>query len=193
MHLLFDIILFSTFISSYLCVNNLTYVFSQVSTSTTQSLIYPNGYILANPSYVTRLSSTSANLINSIQTLQGYNATQAIVFSWNTGDCSLPSALALTYPSIKISSPICFTDISISITNIYQLTVTSKQLASAATMFMEQYSLTYFSLIISSSNDFYFNLAEKFSSYLTENSYILEQFLIGSNFTQSSLSSRSKG
>jgi hypothetical protein len=156
-------------------------------------LIYPNGFILGNQSYVTRLSSTSANLINSIQTLQGYNATQAIVFSWNTGDCSLPSALALTYPSIKISSPICFTDISISITNIYQLTVTSKQLASAATMFMEQYSLTYFSLIISSSNDFYFNLAEKFSSYLTENSYILEQFLIGSNFTQSSLSSRSKG
>jgi len=156
-------------------------------------LIYQNGFILANSSYVTRLSSTSANLINSIQTLQAYNANQAIVFSWNTGDCSLPSALALTYPSIKISSPICFTDISIDINNIYQLTVTSKQLASAATMFMEQYSLTYFSLIISSSNDFYFNLAEKFSSYLTENSYILEQFLFESNFTQSSYSFRSKG
>jgi hypothetical protein len=74
-----------------------------------------------------------------------------------------------------------------------QLTSTSQQLASAATIFMQQYSLTYFSIIISLSGDFYSNLAQEFSIYLTENSFVLEKFLFLSNFTSSSLSSASKG
>jgi hypothetical protein len=74
-----------------------------------------------------------------------------------------------------------------------QLTSTSQQLASAATIFMQQYSLTYFSIIISLSSDFYSNLAQEFSIYLTENSFVLQNVLFLSNFTSSSLSSTSKG
>ncbi|CAF3648125.1 unnamed protein product, partial [Rotaria sp. Silwood2] len=67
---------------------------------------------------------------------------------------------------------------------------TNQQLASAATLFMNQYSLIYFSIIISDSSDFYFNLAQEFSTYLTEKNLILEQILLKSNFPPTSNSLR---
>jgi hypothetical protein len=139
------------------------------------------------------LPTAGVQLLNSTETLLTSNDSNGIVFNWNTGDCSLASAIALRYSSIEIISPICYTEINSTISNILQLTVTTKQLASAATVFMNQYILTYFSIIISSSSDFYFNLAQEFSTYLTEQNFILEQFLVFSTFPPSSTSLRSKG
>jgi hypothetical protein len=133
------------------------------------------------------------NFLNSIETISSANDIQSIAFSWNTGDCSFPSTLALRYQSINVSSPICFNAIPSSINNFLLLTITSQQLANSAAIFMNSYTLTYFSIIISSSSDFYFNLAQDFSTYLTEDSYILEQFLFTTSFTSTTLSARSKG
>jgi hypothetical protein len=193
MHLLFDLILIFLFIPSYLCLNNFTYVFSYLPTTTIQSILSSNGFIVTNTSLVKRLLTSGVNLLNATEIILSSNDTQSIAFSWNTGDCSFPSALALKYSSIDISSPICYSVIDSSISNILQLTVTTKQLANAAAIFMTQYSLTYFSLIISSSNSFYFNLAQEFSAYLTEQNSILEQFMFTSSFPPSSVSIRSKG
>ncbi|CAF2069702.1 unnamed protein product [Rotaria magnacalcarata] len=192
MYLLYNIILILISIQSYLCQNNFTYVLSHINTSEINSVLSSNDYILTNSSYVTRLPILGIQLLNSIQTLLSSNNTQSIVFSSNTSDCSLPIALALKYNAINISSPLCFSDTTSSISNILQLAVTSEQLASAAIIFMNQYSLTYFSIIISESNDFYSNIAQEFSAYLTEKNFISEQILIQSNFLSSSSSSRSK-
>ncbi|CAF4063103.1 unnamed protein product [Rotaria magnacalcarata] len=192
MYLLYNIILILISIQSYLCQNNFTYVLSHINTSEINSVLSSNDYILTNSSYVTRLPILGIQLLNSIQTLLSSNNTQSIVFSSKTSDCSLPIALALKYNAINISSPLCFSDTTSSISNILQLAVTSEQLASAAIIFMNQYSLTYFSIIISESNDFYSNIAQEFSAYLTEKNFISEQILIQSNFLSSSSSSRSK-
>jgi len=194
MHLLFYILLIFLFIPSYLCQNNLTYVFSTIPTSEIETLLQSNGFILSNSSYVTRLlSSLGVDFLNATQTILAANNIQSIAFSWNTGDCSFPTALALKYTSINVSSPICYTEITPSTNNFLQLTITNQGLASAATVFMRQYALNYFSIIIGSSNSFYFNLAQQFSTYLTESNFILDQFLFVSSFTSSILSSSSKG
>jgi len=126
------------------------------------------------------------DLVNSIQTLlSSINNIQSIVFEWNTGDCTYPSALATIYSTKLISCPICSTGIS-SLNNLLQLTVTTNQLGQAAAVFLNQYSLHYFSMILTDSNSFYLNLAEQFSNYLTRQSYIYERFIPVSNFTSSS-------
>lgn len=194
MHLLFDTLLISLFISSYLCQNSITYVFSHVPTSTVELSLQSNGFILTNTSYVQRLlTATGAEFFNATRVFLSANDSGSIVFSWNTGDCSFPTALASAYPSTTIISPICFSDIDSSVTNLLQLTVVTKQLATAATIYMKHYTLTYFSIIISLTNSFYFNLAQEFATYLTENSFTLEQLLSTSTFTSSSLSYRSRG
>jgi len=193
MELLFTIIIIFILISSYSCQNNLTYVLSYTNTSELNLLLHSNGLILTNSTYVKRLSSSAVDLLTSTQTLLSANNVQSIVFVWNTGDCSYPSALALTYPTKYISSPICFTQVS-SLNNILQPTVTSKQLGQAAISFMNHYSLHYFSMILSDSNEFYSNLADQFSSYLTQKSYIFERSIPISNFSSSSISSlKSRG
>ncbi|CAF1149237.1 unnamed protein product [Adineta ricciae] len=192
MHLLYDILLIFFRISISFSVNSVTFVFSPVPDSTVQALLLSDT-ILTNASYVTRLSSTDANLLNSTDALRTASNINSIAFSGETGDCSLPTALAIRYSAINVTSPICFTSVSSSLTNFLQLSVTSQGLASAATLFMKQYSLTYFSMIIGSSNDFYFNLAQEFSTYLSQNYFTLEHFFYKSNFTQSLLLSyRSK-
>lgn len=194
MHLLFDILLIFLHISISFSVNSVTFVFSPVPDSTVQTLLRSDTP-LSNTSYVTRLSSTDANLLNSTDILRAAsNTINSIAFSGETGDCSLSTALAVRYSTINVSSAICFTSVSSSLTNFLQLTITSQGLASAATLFMNHYSLTYFSIIIGSSNDFYFNLAQEFSTYLSENYFSMEHFFYKSNFTQSLLLSyRSKG
>ncbi|CAF4358380.1 unnamed protein product, partial [Rotaria sp. Silwood2] len=181
MHLLYDIILIFICIPYYLCLNNFTYVLSHINTNKIYSVLRSNDSILTNSSYVQHLSLSGVKLLDSIETLLSVNDTQSIAFNWNKGDCSLPLALALKYESINISSSICFSEIDLSVNNILKLLVTNQQLASAATLFMNQYSLTYFSIIISDSSDFYFNLAQEFSTYLTEKNLILEQILLKSN------------
>jgi len=186
MTVLFSIITIFIFISSYSCVNNLTYVLSYTNSSDINSLLRSNGLILTNTAYVIRLSSSSTNLVNSIQTLySAINNVQSIVFEWNTGDCSYPSALATMYSTKLISCPICFSKIS-SLNNLLQLTVTTDQLGQAAVSFLNQYSLHYFSMILTDSNSFYLNLAEQFSNYLIRQSYIYDRFIPVSNFTSSS-------
>ncbi|CAF1248529.1 unnamed protein product [Rotaria sordida] len=193
MHLLYDIILIFIYIPSYLCQNNLTYVLSHINENKIYSVLHSNGSILTNSSYVHRLSLSGVELLDSMEfILSSSNATHSIAFSWNKGDCSLAIALALKYELITVSSPICFSELDSSIDNLIKLLVTNKQLASAATLFMNQYSLTYFSIIISDSNNFYFNLAEEFSAYLTEKKFILEQILFQSSFPPTSNSLRSK-
>ncbi|CAF3674386.1 unnamed protein product [Rotaria sp. Silwood1] len=191
MHLLYDIIFIFLCIPSYLCLNNFTYVLSHINTNEISSILRSNDSILTNSLYVQRLSLSGVELLDSIEKILLWNNSQSIAFSWNKGDCSLPLALALKFKSINISSPICFSHIDISVNNILKLLVTNQQLALAATLFMNQYSLTYFSIIISESSDFYLNLAQVFSSYLTENNLILEQILLKSNFPPSSSSLRS--
>jgi len=178
---------------SYLCQNNLTYVLSELTVAEIESLLNSNGFILTNSSYVKRLSSSTVNFINSTQTLLSATDIQSIAFTWNTGDCTFPASLALQYPSINISSPICFTELNVTATNLLQLSITTQQLAHAASIFMNHYTLTYFSIIISDSNSFYTNLAQEYSAYLTEYSLVLEQFLFKSSFSSSTLSARSKG
>ncbi|CAF4436647.1 unnamed protein product, partial [Rotaria sp. Silwood2] len=190
MHLLYDIILIFICIPYYLCLNSFTYVLSHINTNKIYSVLRSNDSILTNSSYVQHLSLSGVKLLDSIETLLSVNDTQSIAFNWNKGDCSLPLALALKYESINISSSICFSEIDLSVNNILKLLVTNQQLASAATLFMNQYSLTYFSIIISDSSDFYFNLAQEFSTYLTEKNLILEQILLKSNFPPTSNSLR---
>jgi hypothetical protein len=193
MHLLFSLLLISLSISSFRCQSNITYVFSSINLTTVETYLQFNGSILANTSVVQRLSTSGVDFLNSIQTILTANDTQSIAFSWNTGDCSFPVALALRNDTINVSSPICFTSIPTSIHNFLLLTLTSQELSDAAAIFMNSYSLTYFSIIMSSSSDFYFNLAQEFSTYLTEDSYILEQFIFTTSFTSTTVSSRSKG
>jgi hypothetical protein len=96
-------------------------------------------------------------------------------------------------PTKYISSPICFTTVS-SLSNLLQLTVTTEQLGQAAISFMNHYALHYFSMIISDTNEFYSNLAQQFSSYLTQKSYIFERSIPISNFSSASITSlKSRG
>ncbi|CAF1256193.1 unnamed protein product [Rotaria sordida] len=185
MEFLSSIIIIFIFIPSYLCLNNLTYVFSHTATSDINVLVSSNGLILTNTAYVKRLSSSTVDLLQSTEKLLNATDVQSIVFGWNTGDCSYPSAIALKYPTKYISIPICFTHVS-SLNNILRLTVTSEELGQAAVSFMNYYSLHYFSMILSDSNEFYLNLAQKFSSYLSQKSYIFEKLISVSNFSSSS-------
>jgi hypothetical protein len=195
MEYLFSIIIIITVTPSYLYAINRTYVLSYTTDSEVNLLLGSNGSILTSGTYVNRLLTSSANLLNSTQALLAASDVQSIVFTWNTGDCSYPSASAVTNPTKYISSPICFSQTS-SLNNLLQLTATSAQLGQAAIVFMNQYSLHYFSMILSDSNVFYSNLAEQFSSYLTQKSYIFERSISVSNFTSassiSSLTSRGK-
>ena len=193
MHQLCATIFIFTCISCTLCMHNFTYVFSHLNTSTVRSVLRSNGFMLTNSLCVERLSVSSVELLTSIQTLLSSNDIESIAFSWNISDCSLPLAIALRYKSVNISSPMCLSDIPASITNIFKLTVTNQQLASVATILMKQYSLNYFSMIISESVDFYYNLAQEFSTYLTGQNFTLEKFLFASNFPQSSTTLFSKG
>lgn len=185
MEFLFNIILILfIFISSNSC-QNLTYILSPINTTYINSLLQLNGLIITNTSYVKRLSTASTDLITTTQTLSTATNVQSIIFISNTGDCSYPYALAASYSTKYISSPICFTRIS-SLNNFLQLSVTSDQLAQAAISFLTQYSLHYFTIICSNTNDFHMNLAQQFSSYLTQKNYILERTISVSNFTSSS-------
>jgi len=184
MMLLFEFVIIFIFIPSYSCLN-LTYVLSYTNTNEISSLLLSNGSVLTNTAYVKRLSSSSNDLLVSTQTLLNASNIQSIVFTWNTGDCSYPSAIATHYPATYISSPICFTESSL-LNNLLQLTATTTQLGQAAVVLMNYYSLHYFSMILSDSNEFYSNLAMQFSSYLTEKSFIFERSISASSFTSSS-------
>lgn len=172
---------------------NLTYVLTPTNASYISAVLRSNSSILSNTSYVIRLSSTSENYLASTRTLLAATNSQSIVFITDTGDCSYPWALAQTYPSKYITSPSCFSQAS-SFTNFLQLTVTSAQLGQAAAALMNSYALHYFSMIISTSNNFYVTLAEQFSSYLTQQSYLLERTMFVSNFAASSITAlKTKG
>ncbi|CAF1252073.1 unnamed protein product [Adineta ricciae] len=138
--------------------------------------------MLTNTSAVKRLSSLSNDLLNSTVTLLNAVNIQAVIFSWNTGDCSYPASVAITRPTIYVSSPICFTSTS-TINNLLQLTSTSDQLGQAAVSIMNSFSLHYFSIVLSNSNTFYASLARQFSSYLTQQSFILERTISLTNFS----------
>lgn len=187
MEILFGTIIIFVLIQPYLCLNNLTYVISYIPTSNVNSLLRSTGAILANTTYVNRLSSSTVDLLASTDTILTSNNVQSVVIEWNTGDCSYPSALAQKFPSKIISIPICFTQVS-SYNNLLQLTVTSEKLGDAAIAFMNAYSIHYFSIILSDSNDFYSHLAQQFSSYLTQKAFIYERSIPLSNIS-SSLSS----
>lgn len=194
MEFLFSILILFLFISFSSSLNNLTYVLTNTNASYIPILLRSNGLILTNTSYVTRLLSTSDVLLANTQTLiAGANNSQSIVFVWDTGDCSYPSASAKTYSTKYISSPICFSQGS-SYNNLLQLTVTTAQLGQAAASFMNSYSLHDFSMILTDSNSFYSNLAQEFSSYLTQKSYIFERTIFVSNFSSSAITSlKSRG
>ncbi|CAF2023545.1 unnamed protein product [Rotaria magnacalcarata] len=187
MEALFCIIIAFILIPSYLCVNNLIYVLSHIPTTTINSILRSNGLILTNDTYVKHLSAATADLLLSTETLVTVNNSQSIVIQWNTGDCTYPSALATTCSTEIVSIPICFTQVS-TFDNILQLTITSEQLGAAAVAFMNYYSLHYFSMILSDSNEFYSNIAQQFSSYLIQRSHIFERLIPVSNFSSSSSS-----
>ena len=196
MEFFFNIILIFIFIPSYIYAVNLTYVLSPANTSEINSFLRSNAAsILTNGTYVKRLLTTSTNLLSSTQTLIAATDVQSVVFTWNSGDCSYPSAIAITNPTKYISSSICFTSTS-SLNNLLQLTVTTQQLGQAATIFMNQNSLHYFSMILSDSNVFDSNLAIEFSSYLVQKAFIFERLMPVSSFTSvssiNSLKSRGK-
>ena len=182
--LLLILLLFSSSTSS----TNLTYVLTPINASYINAVLRSNSSLLSSTSFVTRLSSTSDNLLTSTRTLLAATDSRAIVFVSDTGDCSYPSALAQTYPSKYISSPICFSQVS-SFPNLLQLTVTSGQLGQAAAALMNSYALHYFSIIISASNSFYVSLAEQFSNYLTQQTYLLERTISVPNFSATSIAS----
>ena len=177
------------FLPSSLSLANLTYVLSHTTTNTVKSYLGASESILTNASYVKRLSALSNDLIASTQTLLSSSDIQSIVFTWNTGDCSYPLSLARTYSTKYLSSPICMTSTSLAPANVLQLTVTSKQLAQAADAFMTRYSLHYFSMILSDSNEFYNNLAEQFAGYLSANTFIYERLIAKSNFSAATITS----
>lgn len=193
MDLLCNVLLIFMCMQSYVCLNNVTYAFSHLNTTEIQSILSSNNYIITNSSYVKHLPLAGADLLDSIKQFLSSTDIQSVAFTLNTGDCSLPLASALKYQSINISFPICFSKITSYTSNILQLVITNEQLVSAATIFMNHYSLSYFSMLISESSDFYFNLAQEFSTYMTEKNFILEQTLLKSNFPPSSGSLRSKG
>lgn len=187
MELLFILLLLSK-IPSSTSMTNLTYVLTPTNASYISVVLRSNSAILSNTSYVIRLSSTSENFLASTRTLLAANNSRAIVFITDTGDCSYPWALARTYSSKYITSPICFSQTS-SFINLLQLSVTSAQLGQAAAALMNSYTLHYFSMIISTSNNFYVSLAEQFSNYLTQQSYLLERTMLVSSFSASSITS----
>lgn len=181
------------FIPSSRCQTNLTYVFSHVNSSLIEFYLQPNAWFLTNLSYVKRLPTVGINFLNATDVILAANDIHSIAVSWNTGYCSFAAALAERYPWISVSNALCFTGVSFSISNLFQLTITIEQLAKSAAVFMNSYSLTYFSIITSLSNDFYFNLAQEFATQLTKSAYILEQFLFKTGFPPTSGSLRSKG
>lgn len=185
--LLLILLLFSS-ISSSTSANNFTYVLTPTNASYINAFLLSNSSILGSNSFVIRLSSTSDNLLASTRTLLTATDSRSIVFISDTGDCSYPLALAKTYPNKFISSPICFSQVS-SFPNLLQLTVTSTQLGQAAASLMNSYALHYFSMIISASNSFYVSLAEQFSNYLTQQSYLLERTMFVPNFSASTIAS----
>lgn len=187
------LVLLFLFIPSSRCQTNLTYVFSHVNSSLIEFYLQSNGWYLTNTSYVKRLSTVGMDFLNSTELILTANDIQSIVVNWNTGYCSFSEALAEKYSWINVSNPLCFTGVSLTISNLLQLTITMEQLASSASIFMKFYSLTYFSIITSLSNEFYFNLAQEFSIHLTKDAFILEQFLFPTSFSSTSISSRSKG
>lgn len=193
MHRLLSLLLIFLIAPSFRCQYNLTYVLSPINTSTVELYLQSNGFILTNSSYVKRLSTLGVEFLNSTEILLAADDIQSIAVSWNTGDCSFPAALAAKYDPTSVSNALCFTGISLSFANLLQLTITIDQLADSAAVLMHFYSLTYFSVITSLSNDFYFNLAQEFSTYLTRDTFVLEQFIFLGGFTSSSVSARSRG
>lgn len=188
-----SLLLLFLFIPSSRCQTNLTYVFSHVNTNLIEFYLQSNGWFLTNTSYVKRLPTMGMDFLNSTELILTANDIQSIAINWNTGYCSFAAALAEKYSWINVSYPLCFTDISLSMSNLVQLSITMDQLANAASIFMKFYSLTYFSIITSLTDDFYFNLAQQFSTHLTKKTFVLEQFLFPSSFTLASISLRSKG
>jgi hypothetical protein len=188
MALFVHVIIFFLSISSCLCANNLTYVLSNTNTTSITSFLRVPNLILINSSYVKRLSSSSNDLVISLQYLLTSNNIQSIVFAWNTGDCSYPLSMATYLSNRFILSPICLTQTS-TLTNLIQLTVTSEQLAQAAGLFMARFSLHYFTMIVTDANNFYFGLAESFANQLTKLSFIYEHFMFTSNLSITRISS----
>ncbi|UJR31984.1 hypothetical protein I4U23_019457 [Adineta vaga] len=181
LELYYRIFILLLFPSSYFC-QNIIYDISPTNTITINLILNSNVSLLTNTSIVKRLPSSSNDLLTSTGILLNATNIQSVVFTWNTGDCSYPIALANTYPMKYISSPICFTSIS-TISNLLQLTSTSEQLGEAAVTLMNSFSLHYFSMILSDSNAFYSTLAQHFSSSLTQRNYVLERTILLSNFS----------
>ena len=187
------LVLIFLFIPSSRCQSNLTYVFSHVNTSLIELYLRPTGWFLTNLSHVKHLPTIGVNFLNSTEVILAANDIQSIAVSWNTGYCSYAVALAERYPWISVSNALCFTTTYLSISNLFQLTITIEQLAQSAAVFLNYYSVTYFSIITSLSNDFYPSLAQEFATQLTKSAYILEQFLFSTRFPPTSSALRSKG
>ena len=189
MHLLVAILALS--VRSAVCQSNLTYVLSSVSSASYSRFV---DFTLSNASTVKRLSSIGPELLNSTQELLSSANIHSIVLDWNTDDCTLPSAFALRFPSTLITSPLGCPDFVSPTSNLLHVTVKTSQLGSAASIFMSQNSLSYFSMLVGSSNELYRSLAQKFSIYLTGQNFILEKYSMLSNTsTAPSTSLRSKG
>ena len=186
MHLLVAILALS--IRSFVCQSNLTYVLTSVSN------VRFADFILSDASTVKRLSSIGPELLNSTQELLSSGNIHSIVLNWNTDDCTLPSALALRYPSTNVISPLCCPNFVSPTSNLLHLSVKSSQLASAASIYMSQNSLSYFSVLVGSSNELYKNFAQTFSIDLTGQGFVLETYsLLTNTSTLPSTSLRSKG
>lgn len=186
-------IYFFVVIPSSIYSSNLTFVFTHLPSTNLSALLQSNGLAILNSASVQRLSTLNGDLINSTQKLITTSSFQSIVFSWNTGDCSLPTSWASFYSSNTIVNPLCLTSVT-SLTNQYQLLVTSAQLADAAGIFMTRYSLHYFSIIVTDSSNFHFSLTQQFASYMSEASFIYERMISASSFSASSVTSlKSRG
>ena len=169
------------------------FTFSHLSNSTVNAYLNTNAASLLISNGIRRLSSSSIELLSSIDDLFSSNDVDSVVFTWNTGDCVYPRAIATYHSNKFIVSPICFTGRSSSSRNFVQLTVTTEQLAQAASAFMSQHSLTYFTMIYSSSDEFYSNLALQFNGHLSKNTFTHERSFLTSNFSATTLSgSRSR-
>ena len=182
------------FIFSTVSSSNVTYLLSPVSSIYLENYLNLNNSILNDSSSVQRLSSSTDELISSLDILSMITNHDSIVFNSDDADCSLSTALAFHYNSCDVSTPICFSVFSSPPSNLYRLTVNSEQIALAAKLFMNQYSLIYFSILLTDSNDFYLKFSQSFSSYLTKNAFILEQTVFINNFSSASVTNQnSKG
>lgn len=172
---------------------NTTLILSNVLITDINYFLRPDQTALTNLTFIHRLSSRIEKLIDSVNnfSLSVVN-TNSIVFNSNTGDCSFPLAVASKFISSAVASSICFTDSSFYTSNFYRYTVSAEQMASTGALFMRQFSLVYFSIIISQSNEFYFKIAQKFALALTQQSFILEQFLFFTNISAMNLKSKGK-